>query len=80
MIEGLPAPMGWACLEICRYRTSLLTHSAVGIEVLPGVKDTLGRTTWPPQALAISGMYDVVRSKVKTNVKSKRNPVVVRLL
>lgn len=51
---------------------SLLTHSAVGIEVLPGLKGTLGRMTWPPHALAISGMSDVVRSKVKTNVKSER--------
>lgn len=72
MLEGLLAPMGWALLGICRYPTSLLTHSAVGIEVLPGLKGTLGRTTWPPHALAISGMSDVVRSKVKTNVKSER--------
>ena len=74
MLEGLPAPMGWALLGICRYHHPpfLLTHSAVGIEVLPGLKGTLGRTTWPPHALAISGMSDVVRSKVKTNVKSER--------
>ena len=66
--------MGWALLGICRYHHPpfLLTPSAVGIEVLPGLKGTLGRTTWPPHALAISGMSDVVRSKVKTNVKSER--------
>ena len=56
MLESLPAPMGWAFLGICRYPTSILAHSAVGIEVLPGPKDTLGRMTWPPRAPAMSGM------------------------
>lgn len=59
-------------MGICRYPTSILAHSAVGIEVLPGPRDTLGRMTWPPRAPAMSGMPDVVRSKVKTKVKSKR--------
>ena len=68
--------MGWALLGIYRYPTSLLTHSAVGIEVLPGLKGTLGRTTWPPHALAISGQ---VKGQDKCQAR-KRIAVVVRLL
>lgn len=43
-----------------------LSWPIMRIEVSPGSKDALERMTWPSHASAMSGMPDVVKSKVKS--------------